>query len=799
MPTGPVFRNRSGPFSDQGRLQFPGRTVARLGDRVAGPAAVWRNGEFGIPEGREVNPFRAAALRQSAGCSTSTRRVRRFAASWACCAAAAVFASALSAQTRSDTIGVHGPVTTIPAGTLIRRSANFFDLEEKTLTFTPNGSGGYTVAVGALTWDDPGLVPVRRLRELVRRARRRIDEPSPSSVVTVDLPFAFPFAGRTWTRVYANRNANISFQQPEHLHWPHRDPWSDGTMRSVAAAVDSRSTAGLEAMIAVLWAPHGDTTISVDSTPARVVITWRAMRPIPTRAYHAPLGENLFQARLYPSGTIELAYRVVPERDGVVGLFNGMNARGRTLDAVDDAVGDVARGVLDITRIEWIDNGSTVLVRMTLAEAVPREVADGEINYRVFLSPDNSDCRVYLEVSADGHRAGTGECGPAPAVVGYRVDGATLEIPISKTLLNGAVRFSWDADAVWWGRGQYDQMPEIGTVQASESDPDLRAIAGTATGNVFEVFHYPSIPKGSFEKVLSFIYERAPANDEIAIMFTDFRIDDFFNTGPGTGPINEPVQGIGVQAYPGEGERYRSEYLLVSMSPVFIGTPVFDETGVAGGRAFRNFAPGVGWIGHEAVHRWAAHLRFRNFRSGRIEDLFDDGCRCHWDQYLHAPAVYPVWPSFLSEPYPESSNMGGRFWVDNADGTFTREEDDRDPFPHGLSALDLYVMGMIPPSEVPDTFLLTDVQPTDTWGTVRATKVPVRIEDVVAAMGPRVPAADMAQREFSLGIYLLHEDGRPPRPDLLERAQAISPAITEYFDRATGGRMRVVPTAGRTQ
>lgn len=59
--------------------------------------------------------------------------------------------------------------------------------------------------------------------------------------------------------------------------------------------------------------------------------------------------------------------------------------------------------------------------------------------------------------------------------------------------------------------------------------------------------------------------------------------------------------------------------------------------------------------------------------------------------------------------------MGGNVWVDNGDGTFTRKEDGY-PLPTGLSALDLYVMGMIPPTEVPDTFLLTDVQETHTWG-----------------------------------------------------------------------------------
>ena len=137
--------------------------------------------------------------------------------------------------------------------------------------------------------------------------------------------------------------------------------------------------------------------------------------------------------------------------------------------------------------------------------------------------------------------------------------------------------------------------------------------------------------------------------------------------------------------------------------------------------------------------------------------------------------------------------MGGAVWLDNGDGTFTRAEDGN-PLPTGLSALDLYVMGMTPAAEVPETFLLRDVQETSTWGLVRATQVPVRIDDIVAAMGPRVPAADASRKEFRLGVYLLHEDGRPPRTDLVQRAQAVTAATAEYFAAATGGRMRVVPT-----
>ncbi|MCY3794564.1 MAG: hypothetical protein OXG51_09345, partial [Gammaproteobacteria bacterium] len=273
-----------------------------------------------------------------------------------------------------------------------------------------------------------------------------------------------------------------------------------------------------------------------------------------------------------------------------------------------------------------------------------------------------------------------------------------------------------------------------------------------------------------------------------------FRIDDLSNQGVGTGPVNEPVRGIGDwQASPNRGADYASANLLSSMAPVFIGAPNFAEAGFdAPTRAYRNFAPGVRWIAHEAVHRWAAHLRLRDSQSGDIESLVVDPCQCHWNHYLHAPVVHPVRSEYTDAPYVEASVMGGDVWVDNGDGTFTGT-DDSYHLPKGLSALDLYVMGMIPASDVPDTFILRDVQHTGVPRTVRATKVPVRISDIVDAMGPREPPARSSRKEFRLGIYLLHLPDRSVDQESLERAQGVAKAIGEYFDEATGGRMRVIP------
>jgi len=539
--------------------------------------------------------------------------------------------------------------------------------------------------------------------------------------VLVDLPFSFSFARATWNRVYANANGHLSFQRPEYENWPERAPWADGTMRSLAAAIDSRSAAGLEAKIAALWAVYGDMTLSVDSTPARVVFTWSGTRPTPAYRFNAPLGPNVFQARLYPSGRVELAYRAVAERDGFVGLFRALSGTGHILETPAEPAGDVEEPVLDITDLELVDTGSTLLFRMTLAEDVPEAVDDGEIDYRIFPRFGEYDCVVGLEVNATGREPFMARCGPAPWRFGHQVRGSTVELFVSKTLLHGADSVEWDADAVWWGREQggliFDQILEVGTAQLDRTDLDLDAPGATVNGNMFEVFHYPVLPKLR-SHLTSTIYEQVPANDEIALLFTDFRIDDLFGHGPSTGPVNMPVQGIGdFPANPRSGQHFGSESLLVTMAPQFIGAEnLWRETGLGdNGHPFRNFAEGVWWIAHETTHRWLAYTRFRNPFSGRIESLRYD--HSHWSEFLHSPAVHPVWPGFSGERYVEWSVNSGGVWTDNGNGTFTRQ-DDGTAIARGLSALDLYAMGMIPPEEVPDTFILQVAEGTEAQGTV---------------------------------------------------------------------------------
>src|SRR4029078_10145670 len=71
---------------------------------------------------------------------------------------------------------------------------------------------------------------------------------------------------------------------------------------------------------------------------------------------------------------------------------------------------------------------------------------------------------------------------------------------------------------------------------------------------------------------------------------------------------------------------------------------------------------------------------------------------------LQAPAPFP-----FQRP-TEASAMGGGGWQGNLHVTFTQLDDDSYVPATGFSYLDLYLMGLVAPSEVPDFFMLRNLE-----------------------------------------------------------------------------------------
>ncbi len=185
-------------------------------------------------------------------------------------------------------------------------------------------------------------------------------------------------------------------------------------------------------------------------------------------------------------------------------------------------------------------------------------------------------------------------------------------------------------------------------------------------------------------------------------------------------------------------------------------------------------------IGHELGHRWSA------FVSAKVNGETIPLGPTHWARGLQAPVAFPY------QRPTEASAMGGGVWQDNYDGTFTQLDDDYYVPATGYSYLDLYLMGLIAPTEVPDFFILRNLTPAgrDKNGhpIFKANRTKVTIDDVIAVGGPRQPDVDHSQKKFNTGMVMIVEHGQKPSPELIERTNGIRESWIDYWETVTGHR-----------
>ena len=283
--------------------------------------------------------------------------------------------------------------------------------------------------------------------------------------------------------------------------------------------------------------------------------------------------------------------------------------------------------------------------------------------------------------------------------------------------------------------------------------------------------------------------------------YSDFRVDSQEAGTPSDGPLGGNVTGIGqtqngLETYCSAG-RFQWQFI----QPVHVASNQMQERpteGIKTGndhnidfykRQLGERSPdgkitaynlAMSQIAHEMGHRWSA------FVSAKVNGETIPLGPTHWARGLQARVVFPY------QRPTEASIMGGGVWQDNLDGTFTQLDDDYYVPATGYSYLDLYLMGLITPGEVPDFFLLRNLVPTgrDANGhpIFKANRIKVTIQDVIAVEGPRLPSVDRAQKEFNTGMVVVVEHGAKPTRELIERTNGIREKWMDYWTTATGHR-----------
>jgi hypothetical protein len=183
-------------------------------------------------------------------------------------------------------------------------------------------------------------------------------------------------------------------------------------------------------------------------------------------------------------------------------------------------------------------------------------------------------------------------------------------------------------------------------------------------------------------------------------------------------------------------------------------------------------------LGHEVGHRWLARAFFRD-SGGRTSDALLGRGGVHWSFFLASDAS-------VLEGNDIAEAGGGRF--ETVD--FTRR----------YSPLDQYLMGLREPGEVPPFFYVEgadDFRPNRTYKFSSAPEAgvsftgrrrDVRIEDVIAALGPREPDAAHASHVLRQAYVLVADEKAPATAARLDAVARIRSRFETYFVAATGGR-----------
>ena len=697
-----------------------------------------------------------------------------------------------------------GKVTTI--GNLIHLEldsgavvpAHLFDLDHRTLRFTPQRSG-YRVENVALRWDaDFGA-------ELG------------GNVATLN-GFTFPFSGKRWNSFNVATGAITfgeiqrgadrgSFGGPP----PGNRTGAGGSTRNgfqmdryASLQTVGETFINMIPGIAAFVKSGLNGPRFVKELGDRAVVTWtlsegaggiQSFTWVPT--------VNRIQATLYKNGIIEISYNDVSARDAVVGVFPRVTAGiEKALATIPDAPNPAVSPNLDIKRVR-LSSMDGLFVNATI-ETRGAVLPSGDpgidgVTYRIAFdrhkraSADLRNATVVWTIRGFADRRG-GESGgrnrPSRYVVSgagagpdVTVNGNTISIQgVLPAAVAGATRISVSADAEnGTPSSVVDRVTARSVALNGVRSPEIDLSSASRRSGTFPVayegFHWAEIPRAP-DVACSVIRSLGDRFDFIAT-YSDFRVDNPEGGTPSTGPRGGNVSGIGTRTNGLENYCSKGELQWMYVEPVSTSAIQIQEKSPDGRMSDYNYA--MSQIGHELGHRWAADARA--IVNGDTIALGP----VHWATGLQIPAAFPY-----SSP-TEADAMGGSTWKDNGDGTYTQLDRDYYSPAKGYSWLGLYLMGLAEPEEVPPFFILRNLKRTgqqDVNGhpVYTGDRTDITIQDVIAAMGPREPDFAHSQKKFNTAIVVMTMHGQQPTKELITAANNIGEHWIRYWAKTTDGR-----------
>jgi len=700
-------------------------------------------------------------------------------------------------------VSTQGDLIVMELGEGALGKANLFDLAGRTLRFTSESSR-YRVQNAVLHWD-PDFGP-----EL------------PAAEVTLHN-FTFPFSRKSWNSFSVGTNGSISFGI-EDVNGPgsggRAGPGggvSIGRFDQLASAAGS--LIDTVPAICVFLKPRMSGHRYVKELADRVVITWDLTEPFGNiQDFTWDKTVNRFQAVLHRNGSIEMSYDQLAAKDAIVGIYPTLSgALERPLANIPAERHAPVAAHLDVLSLKLsVVDGILLRVAFETRGQVPPEggAAVGGVGYRVFFDlPQAPGCQAPSQTVVWTVR-GFAPRGRPTRYLGFgrgvsrrvRVSGNTIILQGAlPAVLHGAGQVAVHAEVIGPGDSEpiVEKLPPHNVSLAGIRNPEVHLSSLTGKDGpfavIYESFHYLALPEA--QDLACTVIKALGDKFDFLAYYSDFRIDNQEAGTPSNGPRGGNVTGIGETQHDLDSYCSAGRFQWGFVQPVYVdsnqmqerppeGAPIGSDHDVTyyahqlgerspdGKMLPYNYA--MSQIGHELGHRWAASV------SAKVNGETLPLGPVHWARGLQAPAPFPY------QRPSEASAMGGGVWQDNFDGTYTQLDDDYYVPATGYSYLDLYLMGLISASEVPDFFILKNLVPAgkDANGhpIFKADRTKVTIQDVIAVEGPRLPDVDHSQKRFNTGIVVVVEHGKIPSPELIERANGIRQQWVDYWATTTGHR-----------
>lgn len=698
------------------------------------------------------------------------------------------------------TVTVRGDLILITLNEGALGKPNLFDLGHHTLRFTPDGSK-YRAENIAFQWDNDFGPEMQGSQATLK-------------------DFAFPFSGKTWNSFGVGMTGSITFGEAATGRGGRGGAGGRGGFggrgggisvdRFAELAVAGRTIINTVPAISVFFKPRMSGTRYMKELDDRAVVSWSLTEPHGgvQDMYWAPT-VNRFQCVLHKDGTIDLSYDAVHAEDAIVGIYPVVNSGGET------EIGTL-KGNAEIKSVK-LSTVDGLFLRATLETASPISAEPGQSAgpWRLCLNAKrpigectgtaHDDAVWTVQAGRGGRGARGGGQGPRYMATG---NGALPAVTVNgnSITMEGSLPEGYKS-----GDQIYVSAPGVAPQAvklAGITSPEVHLATIKKTDGpfpvVFEAFHYLK-PTRAVDLTCTVIKALGDNFDMLAY-YSDFRIDNpeagTSSSGPlGGGPEGGQVTGIGAPQrnlanYCSQG-RFQWQFI----QPVWVNANQMQEYPPAdlqdtnshdiGGylhelslRTSNGKIPpydyAMSQIGHEMGHRWSA------FVSAKVGNETIPLGPTHWTRGLQAIVPFPY-----QRPI-EASAMGGGYWQDNYDGTYTQLDDDYYVPATGYSYLDLYLMGLVGPSEVPDFYILRNLTPSgrDANGRpiFKADRTKLTIGDVIAAEGPRMPDVDHSQKKFNTGMVMVVEHGKVPSKELIERTNAIRLRWMDYWQTVTGHR-----------